>query len=767
VPRWRLSHRPQLVAGFVVFALLAGTGFLPLFGGPGYEQSLASGVIVPTAAAIASAIELSGVDVPPLACVASGAVFGGALAAVGFSTALLHGLRAGICDFWGGAIFYALTAGFGSVLGGTWGAVVAEACRRMAKRRRIASVLLALAGPLLGIVISVARFWGSPMIFGYDPFFGFFSGALYDTIVDVRTELWTYRAGSLATLVGVALVASVLSRTKAGTLTVLPLRRDMPALARMLVGITALAGSVALAADGPDLGHWQTAESIARALGGRAAGPHCDVLFPDSLLSEQVTLLVRDCEEQLASDEKRLGTRIRGRLTEYVFRDGNEKRRLMGAAQTSIAKPWRREVYVQLAGYPHPILGHEIAHVVAGSFGRGPFRVAGSAAGFWPNPGLIEGTAVATSPDDDELSDAQWARAMLDLGILPPVRGLFSVGFLGENAAKSYTIAGAFVGWVLEGWGASVVRAWYGGASIEELTGRTWVTLDAQFRESLRGLTMPPDALAYAKAKFERPSVWARKCPHVVDALNRDADRCRDDHRFVLAIETYQSVIARDPYDWHAHFERARIDIWFGDNARGRDELTAIRNDERVPRTWRDRAEELLADDDLTRGLNDRAAAAYRALASHTLDEDAVRTLEVKAESAREPVSRQAIVDLLIGEPGRPADPWVGALSLGIWAGQKHEPMAGYLIGKNLALHAEYARAAVWLDTAFDDGVATASIGRELLRQRGVCACALGDAAAIERVRERVEANGSPFAQSAGSGRKQWLLALLARCAGG
>jgi hypothetical protein len=762
MPPWRSISRPQLIAASAVFVLLAAVGFLPLFGGPGYEQALASGLIVPAAAAIATAIELSASDFAPFAGVARGIGSGIALALIAFSTALLHGLRVGICDFSGGAVFYALTAGFGAIVGGTWGAVVAEVCRGRPRARRTWCVLLGLAGPIGGIVVSVARFWGSPMIFAYDPFFGFFSGTLYDTIVDVRTELWTYRAGSLATVVGVALIASVFTRTTARTLA---LRADWPAALRAFLGLAALSGSLAITANGPELGHWQTAASIARSLGGRASGPHCDVVFPDSLLAEQVTLLVRDCEEELSADEKRLGASLGGRLTDYVFRDGNEKRRLMGAAQTSIAKPWRREVYVQLSGYPHPILGHEIAHAVAGSFGSGPFRIAGGAGGLWPNPGLIEGVAVATSPDDEELTDAQWARAMLDLGILPPVRLLFSFGFLGENAAKSYTIAGAFVTWVLDRWGAPVVRAWYGGASIEELSGQGWGALDDQFRQSLRSLPMPADALAYARARFERPSVWVRKCPHVVDALNRDGDRCRDDHRLARAIESYDGVIARDPSDLHARFELARIDVWSGDHTRGRDELAKIGADGQTPKTWRDHAQELLADDDMARGLYERAAEAYRAIAAHTLDEDVARTLEVKAQAASDPAARRAIVDLLIGTPGRPVDSWLGALSLGTWAEQAHEPLADYLIGKNLALHAEYARAASWLDSALDAGASTPSVGRELLRQRAICACALGDSGPLERVKERVQAEASPFAKSAGGGRKQSVLALVARCA--
>ena len=84
----------------------AAVGFLPLFGGPGYEQSLASGLVVPVAAAIASALELVGRATSRRArwpASGAGIATGAILAGVAFATALLHGLRVGICDFWGGA----------------------------------------------------------------------------------------------------------------------------------------------------------------------------------------------------------------------------------------------------------------------------------------------------------------------------------------------------------------------------------------------------------------------------------------------------------------------------------------------------------------------------------------------------------------------------------------------------------------------------------------------------------------------------------------
>ena len=759
----RFVPHPQRVAALVVLVLLGAIGFLPLFGGPGYEQSLASGLIVPSAAAIATALDVSAAELAPSACVARGLGTGLALAGIAFMTAITQGLRVGLCDLWGGTLLFALTAGLGGPLGGLWGAVVAERCRGRVRRRTLC-VALGLAGPLGGVVISVARFYGSPMVFMYDPFFGYFSGALYDTVVDVRTELWTYRAATLSTLLGAVLVAGAMTRSASHRLSLAPVRASPALAARALVGLLLLLASQVASAEGPALGHWQTSASIARELGGRARGPRCDVIHPDSLLREQVALLVRDCEQELAADEQRLDAHLDGHLTAFFFKDAEQKRRLMGAGDTQIAKPWRREVYLQMSGYPHPVLGHEIAHVVAGSFARGPFRVAGGLDGIWPNPGLIEGTAEATSPDDDALSDAQWARAMLDLGILPSMRSLFTIGFMGENSSKGYTVASAFVSWVLQSWSTATLHAWYAGGSVEQLTGEDWNSLEREFSTWLRGLPMPEGAASYARARFDRPSVWGRRCPHVVDALDRRADQCRDEHRVERAEALYAQALVRDPHDWHALFDRARLRMWYGDEAAGRALLAGVADDDRNPRTWRDRAEEALADDDLARGHEALAAEIYRAMASRTLDEDAGRTLEVKALSVDNPPARRAVVDLLVGEPGRPVDAWVGALSLGGWAEETHEPLAGYLLGKNLALREDWQRAATWLDRAFEAGVPTPRIGRELLRQRAICACALRDADALGTVRQRVESEDSPYGGTGGA-RRAWVERLISRCA--
>ena len=759
---------PQRVAAVVVAVILAAVGFLPLFGGPGYEHALASGLLVPSAAAIATALELSSRrDVTPLASVGRGILSGVWLASIAFATALFHGVRVGLCDLPGGAFDFALGPGFGCALGGVWGAVVAEVCRHR-ERRRLACVLGALAAPLAGVVISVARFYTSPMIFAFDPFVGYFSGTLYDTVIDAGTALLTYRAGSLATLVGVALAASVLERDelREGRLGVAPIGRDLGAASRALLAAVALAASVGVTAMGPKLGHWETTTSIARELGGERAGARCDLVYPDSMRPDDAALLLKDCEEQLASVEAYLGARGPDRVRAFFFRDAGEKKRLMGAGDTYIAKPWRHEVYLQLGAYPHPVLGHELAHVVAGSFARGPFRIAGGAGGWWPNPGLIEGTAVAASPDDDELTDAQWARAMMDLDILPPISKIFSFDFLGQNSSKSYTIAGAFVRWMIERHGSGIVRAWYGGGDLEALTKSSWRELDTAFRNQLATLILSPEADAFAKAKFERPSVFGRRCPHVIDALKRDAQRCEADQQIERAVKLYDQILARDAHDTGARYHRAATELRYGATApaaRGRAELTALASEPAAPRTWRDKSEESLADDDLLAGRFDAAEARYRVLAARSVDEDAARTLEVKALAATELPARRAIEALLIGAPHRPPDPWLGAIWLGVWSDQESDPLADYLVGKNLAQHGWFAIAANFLDRALGSPAPTMRVGRELVRQRAIVACAMGDMAAVGRMRAMLRADNGPFHASAG-GRLEWLERLLARC---
>lgn len=759
----RSRERPALAIGLgVVVAHGVLVGFLPLFGGVGYEHDIAAGLVCPSVAAVAVARDLSSRPPrAPVAHVVSGLVVGLGFAVVALGLALLHGLRVRSCDPFGGIVVYALTAGIGTVLGGAWGALVGEIAREKKRPRLIAS-LFGIGLPLASALFSLGRFVRSPMIFAYDPFVGFFSGTLYDTVVDAGPPLVSYRLASLSTLTALVTFASLLTRADGGSPRLVT--RDAPFfLERIALVLVATSVSVWVAANGESYGHYQSRESITAALGGRLEGTRCDVVFPSSLSPEDARLLRKDCEDDLAMVEARLGARGPAKITAFFFRDAGEKRRLMGAEHTYIAKPWREEVYLQMDHYPHPVLGHELAHVVAGSFGAGPFRVAGSLGGLIPNPGLIEGIAVAASPDDDDVTDLAWAKTMMDLGILPPMKRIFSLGFLGEASAKSYTLAGAFVTWVLETYGADKVRGWYHGAELATLVGVPWDTLEAQFREALGKVVVAKEAAAVAKARFDRPSVFGRRCPHVVDALRRKADGCRDARQVEEAIAGYKAVLREDPHDPSAKVSLAYVERRYRDRAIGRAGLEAIEADPKMPKPHRDRATEALADTDFLDGAFVEAEGRFVRLSASVLDEDQARTYEVKAMAARRPELRGPVGLFLLGERDRSPDPFVGGVALGqALEARPTDALVLYLVGRN-ALQRGHVEAGIRaLERALATGAMPSErVERETLRQLGQAACVRGDTALVDRVRARVVGAGSPFHEG---GRKDAVISLLNRC---
>ncbi len=766
--------RPYLIGALVVTVLLGGIGFLPLFGGPGYEHALATGLIAPAAAAIATALDVLRSDdrspSTPLASVGRGILAGLAYATLSLFTALLHVLRLGICELWGALLYFAMTAGIGAVMGGVWGAAVGELLRavdsiRPLRRPRLTAVLGALGGPIAGVVVSLYRFISSPMIFAFDPFVGYFSGTLYDTVIDAGTTLLTYRLGSLATLIAVTLTASILERDDEKPFGLVLDLRSTATRVRGLLAFLAAGASVGLLLAGSQLGHFSTTESIVQDLGAEKHGARCDVVYPSTTREQEAELLLKDCEEEVAMIEERLGVRGPNRIRAFFFRDDSDKKRLMGAAHTYIAKPWRDEVYLQLGSYPHPVLGHELAHVIAGTFGRGSFRIAGDVGGYLPNPGLIEGIAVAASPDDEDLTDAQWAHAMMKIGILPPMSRVFSLGFLGDASAKSYTLAGSFIDWLAQRWGMATVRSWYGGGDIVALTGKSWPDLEQAFRDYLATVPLPPEAESFARAKCNRPGLFGRKCPHVVDKIRLEADGCRESQRFEEAIRLYNEALSKDAADFASRHSRAVTMRRHTDRENGRAELESIMARDDVPRTWRDRAEEALADADFIDGDLERAATHYDALAKRALDEDAARTLEVKKLAALDPAAREAVQALLLGDQKHRSDVFVGGVALGRWIVTEGEKsaLASYLVGRNLVQRGFYEQGAASLDVALRGELPTPRIARETLRQRAIAACALSDVAALQKVNAIIESPDDPF-KGASGGRREATLRMIARC---
>lgn len=709
--------------------LLGGLGFLPQLGGPGYDSALVNGLVLPATVAIAAALEAARARPPARVAVARGAELGLSLSLVGFLVMLLHGARVGFCDPSEGFWIYVLGPGFGALLAGVWGGWVGLAAGAVGELhgrgvRRAAAVLFALAGPLAGIAVSLYRFVTSPMVFAFDPFFGVFSGPLYDTVVNVVDRLMTYRAGTLATLTAATLAAGLWDRAReCGLRATLEERPGVT-----LVALAAALASLVHSAEGPRFGHWSTVASISEALGARRAGKRCDVIYPKALGEREAELFTRDCDARVPQIEAFFGTKGPERIRVFLFSNDGEKGWLMGASHTYIAKPWREEVYVQEALYPHPVLSHELAHVIAGSFGHGPFKVAGPLGGIWPDPGRIEGFAVAAAPDEtDELTTLEWAASMQELGILPPLRTVFQLDFLSITASKAYTVAGAFVTFLRDRYGSEAVRRWYGGADVPAaFGGKDMAALERDFHAALAALKVPERALLTAKARFEQAPFFERKCPRIVDRTLGDATQRLGTGDVNGAEEGFRSTLGLDPNNVDARFGLAGCSRRRGDDDKAITSYLALGAEKDVTKPQTVRALETSADIELGRGHAGAARALYTKALELVFDEDRRRTLEVK-RLASEGTATDGIVALLIGSDAEPPGWDVAAPKLQAWLdSHPTDDVAPYLIGRNLYLGGRYAEAQNYLNRALSFLPKLVSVRREAYRLRLITGCALG-----------------------------------------
>lgn len=727
-----LSTRIERVALGIAVTVLVAVGFLPQFGGPGYESALAGGLILPSVAAIATALLVSSRTQPssltPHDSLGRGVALGAVLALCGAAIATLHGLRAGFCDAPLGYELWATGPGPGALMGGAWGAAAGLVALRF-RRRRLAAVLLAILGPLGGVALGFWRFYTSPMVFGFDPFVGYFAGPLYDTVVDPGTRLLSYRFGSLATLLGVSVLTYHLELDERARFRVIS--RGRPGL--VAAGALALGLSLAVTLSGPRLGHYHTTRSIEEGLGRTLTQERCQVVYSAAIPKPDAERVARECAAHLPQVERYFEAPPLEHVKVFLFASDAEKGAYMGATHTYIAKPWRHEIYIQAAGFPHPTLGHELAHVVAGQLAVGPFQVAGPLGGWIPDPGRIEGYAVAASPGEDEdFTLLEWSRAMLDMKLLPDLGSVFQLGFLAKSHGTAYTVAGAFVSWLHDHYGRKALLVWYRGGTLEGATGKSLTLLEREFRAELARLTLRPELLAMAKARFDRPSIFGRVCPRRIDRDLALAEARLGAGDARGAREAFQALLRLEPANTRARFGEVQCDVREGEIGRAVERYRALASDPRLSVLERASVLEARGDTLVMAQQAEEAVKTYGQVRALDADEDRQRTLDVKVLAA---LARPdaGIRLLLIGDPklGPSWDEAAPRLGAEAAAG---DPLAQYLVGRNLWLHGRPQAALGYLNAALDgnppaprgaayDWPPAPSVVREALRLRIVVSC--------------------------------------------
>ena len=724
------------------FAAIVGVAlaFIPLLSVHGVESALALGLLLPpwVAATAASYTErhrsTRGIDLM-LRAIGAGLL----IWSIPVALLALSSLRTRQCAPGEGLLFMVLGPAVGCALAACAGVWVAASM----KRPRL-SAWVAASIPLGAALLGVWAFYATPTVYVFGAFAGYFPGAIYDDLVQIPTRYLTYRATMLVAVLSLAVLLDALWDPSSGTLDVRGRGR------RYLGAIIVSAGALGLVAasywHGDHLGHWVSEEYLVERLGKTEQGRHCVAHMPRETRPEDAERLLEDCDFHVERIRKLVGLSSTEPVTAYFFRNRNEKKDLIGVGRTLIAKPWRREVYLQMSGWPHPVLGHEIAHAVLGEVGQGPFSVAATFGGLIPNPGIVEGAAVALAWDlRDDLDPDQWSRIMMDRDELPTASTVMSVAFSALPGRRAYMSAGSLMRFLIATRGMDGLLEAYRDGVIGGLD-----ELESEWHLYLQEVPVTPQERGIAEVELAQPSIFSAVCPHELAKLRAHLSgdaAARDD---VRTIETCRAILEIDEHEPRAHaaLVGALARTERADEALA--ELDALRAAMNAPKPIVAAALEQYADAAWTLGNLAEAAELYEELLTIPRTDGAARQSEVK-ELALEgvPAERELIYEIFLG---RSSSPVVVHLAQSL-AASRDDGLGQYLAARQLMGQNRFALALPLLQEAARLGLPTLRLRRELSRVLGITFFALGRyGESAEAWRQRASAS-----RAAGAEATRWL----------
>lgn len=728
----------------LLFALvLWGIGWLPLLGGPRYEAALVAGLLGPAWTGIVTGLSLQGrlsqmrklSRQDGLRRAMSGShLFGQALMSGGLHAlvpvivAAIHGWLRGFCEPTLGFTLLLLGPGIGCVLGGLLGLGVAlgshRICRRAPSPWWISTVPLCIFVSAAGCVW---QFYASPGVRLLDSFAGYFAGPVYDPVEYRLGELWNFRSVALLIVSGTGVLCSVGSASVQKRV-VWRWREQSPRTTWVgrCLGSLLLISALLLLMFADRFG-WSSSEQALRLHLSRVVqeGP-CAVYFPAEVSEASARTVAWECQGHLAQHASYFATELPSEVTVYLFASTVQKKELMGAGVTNVAKPWRYEVYVSDQGFPHPILGHELAHVVTAAFGRGPFRVAGMLGGWVMDPGRVEGFAEAAALRESSPGTLrEWAAAMKLAHRLPPLEQLFQLSFFGTSAARSYTASGAFVDFVRRSHGPETLKAWYGGGDLTKLTAQSWATMERRWHAELDSTKVPGVVAEMATPRFSRPGVFEQRCPHALDRrLSEFAVACQaEPHKAArLAAEIRQL----DPARVDMSLELPRCVAAAGDHERAIEELAReLQDPARYEPEEQRKARLALGDQLFFRGRTQEAKEHYERALEMTFAPHERRQLDFRLWSLQQQGKLGDMLRRYLVAPS--ASPWgiQGILTAWLDEGDSlgHRDVARYLALRQAIGVREWSLARYWLNRLRARRLPLWSLQKEAARLRLLVAC--------------------------------------------
>ena len=463
---------------------------------------------------------------------ARASIQGASLALIPLIPICLNGLRVRNCNWLEGALFYLTLPMITAVVAAGWGIILGRI-----KRGMWSFTLL-----FLTMVLVVGwRFWMTPIIDFFTPFMGYYPGSLYDEEISIGLRLLCSRGEDLVWVVF--------------CLSVLDLIHDHRQVMRRVLGGVSLFLMVTFYMGGAHFDLRRSASHIQSRLGGHLSTEHFDMYFPSAWSAQRATKLSVDLEFQYRELNTFFDIQVPRKIGAYFYRNSRQKKRLMGAGQTLIAKPWQYALHIHAPQVGDRVIAHELSHVFSAEIADAPHHLS-LYRGVLPHMSLIEGLAVAATWSRGRLDPHQWSAALDQLGVAPPLKEVLSPnGFYLKSSRVAYTLCGSFVRFYRQERGQEPLHQLYrrgafpgGEAELEAMIDR-WTTF-------IKAIPLSTQALHFAEGLFHRPSIFYKVCAHEVASRRRLARGAMSERAWEVTLAHWDQLLSDSPKDGEAHLGR-------------------------------------------------------------------------------------------------------------------------------------------------------------------------------------------------------------------
>jgi len=390
------------------------------------------------------------------------------------------------------------------------------------------------------VYVLLLGYW-SPAIFSYNFFYGYFPGLTYDELLPVGQPLVLFRAFTLGVALFLVWTAhSIVQQTAPGTRTTVKGIAVLRTFGTryLAVSMALILGMAVLFIFRCQLGWESTRTYIRTTLGGVVETGNFTIYFDSAATkSDDIRFLAREHEFRLQQVLEAFALPRTEHITTYVYPSADTKRRLIGAGETEVAKPWSREVHLTRSSVDNA-LKHELVHIVAAPFGVPVMKASFS-------PGLTEGLAVAVEGSWAYRTLAQHAAALRMAGIAPSIRALMTpAGFMATASSMSYVLAGAFCRHLVDSYGMRPLLQVYRSGDYVAAYDKPLDSLIAEWHRALDSVKVSERDRASVDVIFRRPPIFGKVCARVHARRLRDAQRFLRQRRYDEAHALYATLYA-------------------------------------------------------------------------------------------------------------------------------------------------------------------------------------------------------------------------------